>query len=46
MDYAGVFGTDESSKECQVYRNHEALDKGQLIDREQTDVHSLYQYFK
>jgi hypothetical protein len=33
-DYAGVFGADESSKKCTVYRNIEALEKGHLIDRD------------
>ena len=46
QDYAFQFGEDESEKKCPVFRSKDAIDQGHLIDRDNVEVHSLYQHFK
>ena len=42
LPYAIQVGTDNSSKQCNVFRNFAAVDAGHLIDRDDETVHSLY----
>lgn len=45
-DYAQLYGTDESSKKCAVYRNFSTDNStAELKSLDDPSVHSPYQYF-
>ena len=45
MPYSIQNGDDGSEKQCSVFRNFAADEAGHLIDREDENIHSLYQNF-
>ena len=46
INYAERFGTDESEKACDVFRNPISYEEGRLIGPESDSIKSMYQQFE